>query len=185
MPTVTTGEGFGEGIEPMEPAKKAVLDTTSAPPQPGDTTDIEAAHPEIVDNIVNDRDSDTEASAVAPKETVRPKSAAAKASGGKSDDLTVLHGVGPKMQAALRSGGLDSYTKIAAASDEELRAAIEQAGMRLAPNLDTWREQAIFLARGDREGFEAMKNALRGQTVESDEDSDAQEKDNFTDTGRR
>lgn len=46
------------------------------------------------------------------------------------------------MQEALRAGGFDTYAKVAQASPEDLRGAIEAAGMRLAPNLETWPAQA-------------------------------------------
>jgi len=58
------------------------------------------------------------------------------------DDLTRIRGVGRKMQDALRGAGYDSFAKIAQASADELRTAIEAAGMRLAPNIETWPEQA-------------------------------------------
>ncbi len=183
--TVTTGEGFGEGIEPMEPEKKTVLDSTSAPPQPTDAYGADSTRPDIADDVLNDRASEGVAADLAPREEISPTSASGKASTDQPDDLTMLHGIGGKMQEALRRAGIDSYVKLSMTSDDELRAAVEAAGMRLAPNLTTWREQALFLARGDRAGFDAMKNALRGQTVSSGEDQDDQAKTNFIDTGRR
>jgi predicted flap endonuclease-1-like 5' DNA nuclease len=76
--------------------------------------------------------------------------------------LDVIEGIGPKMAAALRTAGIDSFTKLSTTADDNLRKAVEAAGMRLAPSLNTWRDQAAFLARGDRAGFEAMKKTLSG-----------------------
>jgi predicted flap endonuclease-1-like 5' DNA nuclease len=63
------------------------------------------------------------------------------------DDLTIINGIGPKMQTALQASGFDSFAKIAAASPDELRAAVQAAGMRLAPTIDTWPEQARGLMK--------------------------------------
>lgn len=63
------------------------------------------------------------------------------------DDLTVINGIGPKMQAALQAAGYDTFAKLAAASPDELRAAVAAAGMRLAPTIDTWPDQARALMK--------------------------------------
>lgn len=63
------------------------------------------------------------------------------------DNLTKINGVGPKMQEALRAAGFDTFAKIAASNGDELRAVIEAAGMRLAPTIDTWPEQARELMK--------------------------------------
>ena len=76
------------------------------------------------------------------------------------DDLTRIEGIGPKMSAALIEYGLTTYAKVAASSEDELRAAVEAAGMRLAPSIPTWAEQAGYLVRGDGEGLEAFQNTL-------------------------
>jgi predicted flap endonuclease-1-like 5' DNA nuclease len=63
------------------------------------------------------------------------------------DDLTIINGIGPKMQTALQAAGYDSFAKIAAASPDALRAAVQAAGMRLAPTIDTWPDQAKGLMK--------------------------------------
>ena len=93
------------------------------------------------------------------KSETKPKKAAAT---GEVDDLTKLEGVGKKMAAALVAGGFDSFAKIAAASEDELRAAIEAAGMKLAPSLATWPEQAALAAAGDWDGLQTLQNSLQG-----------------------
>ena len=80
----------------------------------------------------------------------------------KPDDLTVVEGIGPKMSSALIDAGIDSYAKLAEASEDDLRAAIENAGMRLSPSLETWAEQAGFAAKGDWDGLQQLKDNLTG-----------------------
>lgn len=63
------------------------------------------------------------------------------------DDLTFLAGVGPQIEQALKTAGLNTYAKIAAASEDDLRAALSAAGITLAPNLSTWSGQAAELAK--------------------------------------
>lgn len=78
----------------------------------------------------------------------------------EGDDLTVIEGIGPKMSAALAAAGLDSYAKIARATPDELRRAIEAAGMSFAPSLPTWPEQAALAEKGDWDGLKQFKEQL-------------------------
>lgn len=90
---------------------------------------------------------------------LKPK---AKPAAGKPDNLTVVEGIGPKMSAALVAAGIDTYAKLAAASEDTLRAAVESAGMRLAPSIPTWAEQAGYAAKGDWDGLKALQGTLKG-----------------------
>ena len=58
------------------------------------------------------------------------------------DDLTRIDGVGPKISDALIAAGLTTYAAVAAASEDDLRAALSAAKLRFAPTLPTWSEQA-------------------------------------------
>jgi predicted flap endonuclease-1-like 5' DNA nuclease len=78
------------------------------------------------------------------------------------DDLTVVEGIGMKMAAALKAAGIDTYVKLSASSEEQLRAAVEAAGMRLAPTLPTWAEQAGMASTGDWDGLKAYQKKLKG-----------------------
>lgn len=79
-----------------------------------------------------------------------------------SDDLTKIEGIGKKMAAALAVAGIDTFDKLAKASAPDLEAAVHAAGMRLAPSLSTWAEQAAFAARGDWDGLERLQAQLVG-----------------------
>lgn len=78
------------------------------------------------------------------------------------DDLTRIEGIGPKMSRALISAGIDTFAKLAEATEDDLRQAIDDAGMRFAPSLVTWAEQAGFAARGDWDGLDALQDELEG-----------------------
>jgi predicted flap endonuclease-1-like 5' DNA nuclease len=81
---------------------------------------------------------------------------------GEPDDLKVIEGIGPKMAAALAAAGIDTYAKLAQTSEDDLRAAVQAAGMRLAPSLPTWAEQARFASQGDWDGLKAFQATLKG-----------------------
>lgn len=74
----------------------------------------------------------------------------------------MIEGIGPKMSAALVKGGIDTYVKLAKTPEAELRAAVEAAGMRLAPTLPTWGEQAGYAVKGDWEGLKAFQDTIKG-----------------------
>lgn len=81
--------------------------------------------------------------------------------GGGADDLTRLKGVGPKLAARLGELGITRFADIAALSPEQAAALDAQLGSfqgRMAR--DRWIEQAGYLARDDRAGFEAAFGRL-------------------------
>ncbi len=90
-------------------------------------------------------------------EPAKPKRSRASA---EVDDLKRIEGIGPKMEKALHAASIKTFARLAEASEDELRAAIEAHGLRFAPSLPTWAKQAAFLARGDEAGFEAYKEKL-------------------------
>lgn len=74
---------------------------------------------------------------------------------GPGDDLLILKGVGPKLAATLNQLGFSRFDQIASLSENELERLDSQLGAfrgRLAR--DRIVEQADYLARGDRDGFE-------------------------------
>lgn len=82
---------------------------------------------------------------------------------GPPDNLQTLKGVGPKMAAKLNEHGITRFAHIARLSDAELARLDEEMGAfrgRLAR--DRVREQADYLARDDRDAFEAKFGKLGG-----------------------
>jgi predicted flap endonuclease-1-like 5' DNA nuclease len=61
------------------------------------------------------------------------------------DDLTKIPGIGPKMAMALAVAGITTYRQLADTDVTALRAAVTNAGMRVAPTLPTWPERAKTL----------------------------------------
>jgi len=77
------------------------------------------------------------------------------------DDLTVIEGIGMKMAAALKAAGIDTFARLSSTSEADLRAAIGAAGMRLAPSIPTWPQQAALAAKGDWDGLKQYQSTLR------------------------
>ncbi|MEU4717321.1 helix-hairpin-helix domain-containing protein [Micromonospora purpureochromogenes] len=63
-----------------------------------------------------------------------------------ADDFRRIQGVGPKMAAALQAAGIRTYRQLAELDEAALRETIRAAGLRAAPSLATWPQQAKLLA---------------------------------------
>ena len=77
-----------------------------------------------------------------------------------ADDIERVEGIGPKIGKALRDAGYGTYAKVASASEEELLEAIKAGGIKFAPSIGTWAEQAALLRDGDEAGFVALTDSL-------------------------
>ncbi len=97
-------------------------------------------------------------------ESATPAAKPARKSTKKStgDDLTKIEGIGPKMSAALVAAGIDTYSQLADSTEAQLRSALESAGLKLAPSLETWAEQAQFAANDDWDGLKELQDRLVG-----------------------
>ena len=85
-----------------------------------------------------------------------------KAVAAQPDDLTVIEGIGMKMAAALRAAGIDTFSRLSTTSEEDLRTAIAAAGMRFAPSVPTWPQQAVLAAKGDWDALKTYQATLKG-----------------------
>lgn len=92
---------------------------------------------------------------------VKPKSVP-RTPAGQSDDLTRVEGIGKKMSQALIDAGINSYAKLAETTEEALREAIQNAGMRLAPSISTWAEQAALARDGKWDELDKLQGTLEG-----------------------
>lgn len=118
------------------------------PPLAGDDTPVVAAAP-----------FDASPASVAADLATPPPPAEPAATG--ADDLTVMKGVGPRLAVRLGELGVARYADLADLTPEQADALDAQLGSfrgRLAR--DRWIEQAGYLARGDRAGFEAAFGRL-------------------------
>jgi predicted flap endonuclease-1-like 5' DNA nuclease len=85
------------------------------------------------------------------------------AAAGPADDLRMLKGVGPKLAAQLNANGIIRYDQLAGLSGNEVARLDEHMGAFSGRIVrDRLVEQACFLARGDRDGFEATFGKLGG-----------------------
>ncbi|BBB10019.1 hypothetical protein [Sphingopyxis sp. EG6] len=99
------------------------------------------------------------APAPAPEPAPAPAPAAAKA-----DNLQLIKGLGPKLAGLLNGLGVTSFQQIADWTDADIAAIDPQLGAfqgRIAR--DNFVDQAGYLARGDKAGFEAKYGALGGE----------------------
>lgn len=71
-----------------------------------------------------------------------------KAPKGKGDDLTVIKGIGPVAAKDLNEQGITTFAQIAALSDEDI-ARIDAAMPFSTHQIESWREQARELAKGE------------------------------------
>ncbi|HEX5184800.1 MAG TPA: hypothetical protein VFW19_16810 [Allosphingosinicella sp.] len=82
---------------------------------------------------------------------------------GPPDNLQLLKGVGPKLAAQLNANGITRYDQLAGLGDREVELLDERMGAfrgRIAR--DRLVEQACYLERDDRDGFEAVFGKLGG-----------------------
>src|SRR3954469_6611172 len=82
---------------------------------------------------------------------------------GPPDNLQLLKGVGPKLVAQLNTAGITRYDQLARLGDNEVAMLDDRMGAfrgRIAR--DRLVEQACYLERNDREGFEAKFGKLGG-----------------------
>lgn len=102
----------------------------------------------------------------APEPTREPQPAPepAPAPAAKADNLQLLKGVGPKLVVLLNGLGVASFQQIADWTDADIARVDAQLGAfqgRIAR--DNIVDQADYLARGDKAGFEAKYGALGGE----------------------
>ena len=80
---------------------------------------------------------------------------------GPPDNLQTLKGVGPKLASQLNAAGITRFEQIAGLSPTEAAALDAKMGaFRGRIERDRVVEQACFLARGDRDGYEAIFGKL-------------------------
>lgn len=138
-------------FKPREPAPAPVAATP--PPPPPAPEPVAEAPP-----------ASEPAPAPEPVATPRPVPDAEPVTTAKADNLQLLKGVGPKMVVLLNGLGVTRFQQIADWTDADVATIDPQLGAfqgRIAR--DNIVDQAGFLARGDKAGFEAKYGALGGE----------------------
>ncbi|GAB3936277.1 hypothetical protein GCM10027614_12520 [Micromonospora vulcania] len=103
------------------------------------------------------RSADTATSVLATADTT-PNGAAAD----QADDFRRIQGVGPKMAAALQAAGVRTYGQLAELDEPALRDLIRTAGLRAAPGLASWPQQARVLAGAGDEVVAVLPGNAQG-----------------------
>jgi len=108
---------------------------------------------------------ETPPSPAEPAAEAEPEPATAPAPvAAKADNLQLIKGLGPKLAGLLNGLGVTSFQQIADWTDADIAAIDPQLGAfqgRIAR--DNFVDQAGYLARGDKAGFEAKYGALGGE----------------------
>jgi predicted flap endonuclease-1-like 5' DNA nuclease len=79
----------------------------------------------------------------------------------RTDDLTLIEGIGPKISRVLRKAGIRTFKELGESSSLRLTQILSEAGIPLGlANPETWPEQARLAAEGRWEDFEALKAQL-------------------------
>ena len=88
--------------------------------------------------------------AAAPKAEAAPAPlmAAAPASDGKSDDISLIGGIGPKMEQGMRELGYNTFASIAAMTEADVTKAEEHLKQKGRITREEWVEQAKELMAG-------------------------------------
>jgi len=96
----------------------------------------------------------------APKKET-PKAVAKKAT--KADDLKKVEGIGPKIAEIFAAAGIDTFAKLAKASQKDLKAILEAAGSRYASkNPGSWPKQAKMAAEGKWDALNKWQDEVKG-----------------------
>ena len=99
---------------------------------------------------------------VAPKEVVAKK-APVKAKATKADDLKKVEGIGPKIAEIFVANGIDTFAKLAKASQKDLKAILESAGSRYASkNPGSWPKQAKMAVEGKWDELKKWQDETKG-----------------------
>ncbi|MFI7575572.1 hypothetical protein [Micromonospora sp. NPDC049497] len=127
------------------PAAADDTDEVTTPVAAGPTTDTSSdALPTPV--ATDDEPSVPAAPVPAPRADVATPPARPTADAGGADDFRRIQGVGPKIAAALQAAGIHTYRQLADLDEAALREVVRSAGLRSAPGLATWPQQAKVLA---------------------------------------
>lgn len=125
------------------PEHVPAADTSQPEPAPTDTATPE---PALADAAT------PETTALHPKPDVKPVAPAPAAAESvpaepeAPDDFRRIQGIGPKMATALQAAGIRTFRQLAELDEPALRETIRAAGLRGAPSLATWPQQAKDLA---------------------------------------
>lgn len=84
----------------------------------------------------------------------------------KTEDLTIIEGIGPAISKWLNENGVNSMEQLAETKVDTLQEILDKAGSRFVIHTPaTWPMQASVFLSGDKEAFEALKKELKGGRI--------------------
>ncbi|MGY0005140.1 helix-hairpin-helix domain-containing protein [Micromonospora sp. I033] len=144
-----------EEAEPARTAPEPVAAEEEPAARPAAVTDpapvaepVAAAEPVAVpaaDEPVAEAEPAAPVTVPAPRAAVED-AAPAQVGDAAPDDFRRIQGIGPKLAAALQAAGIRTYQQLAELDEAALRETVKAAGLRAAPGLATWSQQAKVLA---------------------------------------
>ena len=104
-----------------------------------------------------------EAKKEAPKAKAKAKPKAKAKADAKGDDLKKIEGIGPKIAEKLNLKGINTFAELGAASFDDLKAILEDAGSRYkSHDPTTWPQQSLLAADGKWDELKALQDELDG-----------------------
>jgi predicted flap endonuclease-1-like 5' DNA nuclease len=130
-----------------------------------DSPEAQEAETGIVENVMETgatgKPEEVDEISGGPIPSLSKEKAAGAPPSAQPDDLTVIEGIGMKMAAALKAAGIDTFSRLSTTSEQDLRSAIAAAGMRFAPSIPTWPQQAGYALRGDWDGLKSYQATFK------------------------
>ncbi len=123
-------------------------------------------HRQYLTQIVIEGITATGAKKVAPKAEIKTEKVAEVKSpkvSKKGDDLKIIEGIGPKAAEALIDAGIDTFSKLAKASSESVKAILDASASKVQ-HLDptTWAQQSQLAADGKMDELKKLQDELNG-----------------------
>ncbi|BCL17621.1 hypothetical protein [Micromonospora sagamiensis] len=133
---------------PAPVAEAAQARATSIEPDADEPAEVEptTAEVESVEVEPTAAEPTVGAAPATAEENVTAVPAPREADVAADDDFRRIQGIGPKIAAALQAAGIRTYRQLAERDEAGLREVIRGAGLRSAPGLASWPQQARILA---------------------------------------
>ena len=149
-----------ETVEEVAEAAEEVAEEVEEAP-----AEVEAAVEEVVEEAAPEVEAAVEevVEEAAPEVVEEAPAEEAPAAEVEADDLTKIEGIGPKIKELLINGGLPTFAAVAAATPEQIKEILTNAGARYARhNPGTWPKQAEMAAAGQWDELKKWQDELDG-----------------------